>query len=124
MKSRAILSGLAVGLVSMTLGSGCCHPCFPNLGWRFHQCPSACGAPCAPACPPPCGPCSPVGFRPPAVVPDCPGCNGPIVPPLPAGYPPAAYPPVIGNPMPLPGQPGGTTELHQPSPVPGKMGGN
>jgi hypothetical protein len=32
---------------------------------------------------------------------------------------------VIGNPMPLPGQPGGAgTELHPPAQVPGKSGGN
>lgn len=116
MKFRAILFASAAGLLCST--SGCCflHNCFPNLGWRFHQ---GC---CAPACPAPCGP---VGYRPPTVVPDCPGCGpGPTVP-VPGVYPPAGYPPVIGKPMPLPGQPGAPgTELHQPMPVPGKTGGN
>jgi hypothetical protein len=120
MKSRVIVSGLAVLLVSLTSGCCCLHNCFPNLGWRFRECcptPQPCGT-CAP-----CGPsCAPAGYHPPTVVPDCPGCGGPTVPAV--GYPPAAYPPVIGNPMPLPGQPGGGgTELHQPNQVPSKTGG-
>jgi hypothetical protein len=122
MKSRVIVFGLAAALMSTTSGCYCLHQCFPNLGWRFHQCcptPAPCGT-CAP-----CGPCcGPVGYHPPMVVPDCPGCAGGPTVPQPAGFPPVAYPPVIGNPMPLPGQPGVTgTELHQPTQVPSKMGG-
>lgn len=127
MKSRAILFAVAAAVVSSTSGCHFFHNCFPNLGWRFHQ--GCCAPACGPVCPPACPPCGPVVYRPPTVVPDCPGCpTGPTVP-LPAAYPPGSvppggYPPIIGNPMPLPGQPGKSSDLHQPMQVPGKPSGS
>lgn len=131
MKARALLFALAVGVVSMTSGCRCFRCCFPNAGWRLHDGEglfSHCGASGwgGPAC------CAPVGapgpaYRPPVVVsgpvaggpvvpnPDCPGCAGGVE--YPPGFPqPVAYPPIIGNPMPLPGAKG-PNELHNPMPV-------
>jgi hypothetical protein len=43
----------------------------------------------------------------------------------PGSNPPGAYPPIIGNPMPLPTPPGGSTnQLHNPTQVPTKTNGN
>ncbi len=118
MKSRAFVCALFAGVVSLASGCCCLHNCFPNVGWRLHQ---GC---CTPACssPPVCAPC---GFRPPMVVsggPDCPSCaHGGMGTNTPIGYPPVAYPPIIGNPQPIPGAsiaPGG--ELHAPMPVKGQ----
>lgn len=140
MKSRACWYALVVGVVSMTSGCHCFREHFPHVGWRLNS-----GGLCAPCGPAACRPvfapaCSspvtgiPVGhgpvLQPPMVVsgggPDCPGCNSGLGGisgiHMPAGYPSMAYPgggypPIIGNPMPIPGIgviPG--HELHQPMP--------
>jgi hypothetical protein len=112
--SRAFLFRL-IATVSLTSGCACCdNPCW---GWRFHPFHPCCGG-----CPAYSSPVSaPVVYRPPTVVSsgsDCPGCGGGVVihqPAAPGGYPGMAYPPIIGNPMPLPGAP--NHELI-PSPMP------
>jgi hypothetical protein len=55
------------------------------------------------------------------VAPGCPTCitGGPLGGPIMTQ--PVAYPPVIGNPIPLPG-PTITPELHMPNPMPAKPG--
>jgi hypothetical protein len=126
MKTRLLLFAL-ISVVSLTSGCACCsNPCW---GWRFHPC-SSCGhgghgAQTVPVS-------APVVYRPVTVVPsggpDCAGCGGgPMVPPamaypvppaggIPSFSGPATYPPMIGNPMPLPGANMGPAELHAPTP--------
>lgn len=107
MRIRACLFGL-MAAVSLTSGCACCdHPCW---GWRFHPCHSPCcstPAPCCGGCPAFSSPVSaPVVYRPPtvAVSPDCPCASStPVLShPVPLGNP-SPYPPIISNPMPLPG---------------------
>jgi hypothetical protein len=118
MRIRVFCFALVVGVVSMTSGCHCFRCAFPNAGWRFHQ--GGLGHGCAP-----CGPCAPggpVSFRPPAVVSgghDCVGCNGGVSH-LPAGYPSITYPPIIGNPIPIPGGTGIIPNNQLPAPMPDK----
>jgi hypothetical protein len=130
MAARVLVSTLAALVVAATSGCHCLHKCFPHIGWRLHQC---CPSACAPVCAAPCSPCGPVAFRPAVVAsvgPDCPTCvSGPAMPPptafSPGSAPPGAYPPIIGNPMPLPNPPAGTgSQLHNPAQVPTKPTGN
>lgn len=141
MKSRMAWYALIVGVTSLTQGCYWFRSHFPNVGWRLQHCGPTCGPvcgpPCGPVCPPVCSsPVSiPVMHRPPVVVPggpDCVGCNGGAPPGVghqPAGYPSfpypqGGYPPVIGNPMPLPGAAvTPPNQLHSPMAVP-KGGGN
>lgn len=137
MKSRALWYALVAVSLSMTTGCHCFRCCFPNLGWRLHDdhgvfqghhgasgCAPACGPVCAPAYRPPVIVPAPVGYGPVGPVgmaPDCPGCVGGVYP-VSVGPTPVAYPPVIGNPMPLPGATVVPNELHNPAPV--KPNGN
>ena len=117
MKAR-ILTLAFVAVTSLASGcywchSSCCHPC---LGWRLHNwC-----HPCAPVCSSPVPSVGPVVG--PVVGPGCGGCcdgGGPTI------TQPAGYPPVIGQPIPLPGPtvvP--SSVLPNPMPVPKNGNGN
>jgi hypothetical protein len=101
MKFRAICLGLAA-LVSLT--SGCLpyhnHPCW---GFRLHPCQNgggACGA-CAPVCSSPIH--HPILHKFKDGGAGCSTCIGGSTITQPAGYPMMTYPPVIGQPTPLPG---------------------
>jgi hypothetical protein len=93
---------------------------FPNAGWRFqtgwwgHHHNGGGGGVCCP----PCGPAAPIAYRPPVVVPGDVGCNGGVS--VPAGYPTITYPPIIGNPMPIPGGTGVIPDNKLPNPMPEK----
>ncbi len=101
MKFRAICFGL-VALVSLT--SGCLYHRHPCWGFRLHPCQTGGG----------CGTCAPVCSSPihhpilhhkiASVGSGCPSCiGGGAMINQPVGYPSMAYPPIIGNPSPLPG---------------------
>lgn len=102
MKFRAICLGLAA-LVFAT--SGCLpyrqHPCW---GFRLHPCQTgggACGT-CAPVCSSPIH--HPILHRMADIGPGCSTCvGGGTMITQPVGYPSMGYPPVIGQPVPLPG---------------------
>ena len=121
MKARVFCCALVVGVLSMTSGCHCFRAVFPNAGWRFqtgwwghHKNGNGNGVCC-----PPCGPAAPIAFRPPVVVPgegDGIGCNGGVS--VPAGYPTISYPPIIGNPMPIPGGTGVIPNNQLPAPMP------
>ena len=123
MKFRAICFGL-VALVSTT--SGCLpyhnHPCW---GFRLHPCATggACGAcaPCAPVCSSPIH--HPILHKLADLGPGCPTCTGetPVMS-APAGYPTMSFPPIIGQPSPLPAPrvvPPGETPNPMPTTKPG-----
>ena len=123
MKARAFVFALVVGVVSMTSGCHCFRCMFPYAGWRFHEgwwghC-GPCGHDCAP-----CGPgCGPIAYRPTSILthgPDCPSCLTSAPAPHPTGYPGVAYPPIIGNPMPIPGGPNVIPSGDLPAPMPNK----
>jgi hypothetical protein len=125
MKTRAFVFTLIVGVVSMTSGCHCFRCMFPNAGWRFHEGWWGHGG-CAP-----CGTCGPatgpIAYRPPVVVPnhDCVGCNGAVPGMGPGtGYPTITYPPIIGNPVPIPGGPSVIPSSELPAPMPNKKNGN
>lgn len=114
LQTRSILFGL-IAIVSTTSGCACCdNPCW---GFRLHPFHSSCGScnscGCCPAYSSPVS--APVVYRPPTIAtgaPDCPSCGGggvvmhqPPIYPAPSGFPVTGYPPIIGNPMPLPGTP-------------------
>jgi hypothetical protein len=101
MKLRVICLGI-VALVSMT--SGCLpyhnHPCW---GFRLHPCQTGGNcAPCAPAWSSPIH--HPIGHKLSHVGLGCPTCigGGAMISPAISG-PSVIYPPVIGQPTPLPG---------------------
>ena len=121
MRIRASLYGL-IAVVSLTSGCACCdNPCW---GFRFHPCQHPC-QPCGGCCPAYSSPVSaPVVYRAPTVIsngPDCPGCGGTPVMAHPLGYPTSVgspnFPPIIGNPMPLPGN---SNIVPSPMPMNGK----
>ena len=102
MKYRAICLGL-VALVSLT--SGCLpyhrHPC-----WGFRLRPCQTGGNCAPCEPAWSSPIHhPIKHRLAHVGHGCPTCiGGGAMINQPLGQPSTSYPPVIGQPVPLPGQ--------------------
>ena len=121
MKARALFCALIVGVVSMTSGCHWFRCVFPNAGWRFqtgwwghhHG-----NGPSCPTCAP-CGTGAPIAFRPPVIVPGGPEVVGPVSH-SPAGYPSITYPPIIGNPMPIPGGGGVIPNNQLPAPMPEK----
>jgi hypothetical protein len=126
MKIRACFFGI-MAVVSLTSGCACCdNPCW---GFRLHPWSSpygGCGGGggCGGCCPAYSSPVSaPVVYRAPPVAasPDCPCGSTPVFShptgyPAPSIYPGNPYPPIIGNPMPLPGPSGASV----PSTMPGK----
>ena len=124
MKARAFVFALLVGTVSMTSGCQCFRCMFPYAGWRFHEGWWGHCGPGAHDCAP-CGPgCCPIAYRRPLLVgggPDCPSCNvGIPVMQHPASYPTGSYPPIIGNPMAIPGGPNVIPSGELPAPMPNK----
>ena len=118
MKFRAISLGLAA-LVS--IASGCMpyrhHPCW---GFRLHPCATG-GGQCAPAGSSPIH--HPIKHRLAHVGHGCPTCiGGGAMINQPIGLPTTSYPPVIGNPVPLPG-PTVIPSNQLPSPMPVKQSG-
>jgi hypothetical protein len=117
MKSRFFCFALVVGVLSLTSGCHCFRCMFPNAGWRFqsgwwghhHRGPGPCCPPCNT-----CAPNGPIAFRPPVVVPGSGGVS------VPGGYPTITYPPIIGDPMPIPGGTGVIPDSRLPSPMPDK----
>jgi hypothetical protein len=114
MKFRAICLGL-VALVSLT--SGCLYSRHPCWGFRLHPCQT--GGNCAPVCSSPIH--HPILHRLSHLGPDCPTCiGGGATIHQPVGYPSMGYPPVIGQPIPIPGGPTVIPSNQLPNPMPVK----